>query len=38
VVDNHYNDDLIPEMISLVKTVDELVNNGVLASLDIYSY
>jgi hypothetical protein len=38
VVENHYNDDLIPEMISLVKTVDELVSNGVLASLDIYSY
>jgi len=38
VIENHYNDDLIPEITSLVKIVEELVSNGVLASLDIYSY
>jgi hypothetical protein len=38
VIENHYNDDLIPEIISLAETVEKLVSNGVLASLDIYSY
>jgi hypothetical protein len=38
VMENSYNDDLIPEITSLVKIVEELVSNGVLASLDIYSY
>ncbi len=38
VVDNHYNDDLLIEINSLVKSVDDLVTTGVLASLDIYSY
>ena len=38
IIENQYNDDLIPEIASLVETVEELVNTGVLASLDIYSY
>ena len=38
IIENHYNDDLIPEITSLVETVEKLVSNGVLASLDIYSY
>ena len=38
VVENHYNDDLLIEINSLSKIVDELMNSGVLASLDIYSY
>jgi len=38
IIQNHYNDDLIPEITSLVETVEKLVSNGVLATLDIYSY
>lgn len=38
IIENHYNDDLIPEIASLVEIVEKLVNTGVLASLDIYSY
>ena len=38
VIENQYNNDLLPEISSLVKIVEELVNTGVLASLDIYSY
>jgi hypothetical protein len=38
VIENHYNNDLMPEITSLVKIVEKLVNTGVLASLDIYSY
>jgi len=37
-MENNYNDDLLPEITSLIKIVEELVNSGVLASLDIYSY
>ena len=38
LMENNYNDDLLPEITSLIKIVEELVNSGVLASLDIYSY
>jgi hypothetical protein len=38
IIENHYNDDLMPEIISLLKIVEELMDSGVLASLDIYSY
>ena len=38
VVENSYNDDLIDEINSLSLITTELVDSGVLASLDIYSY
>ena len=37
-IENPYNDDLLVEIKSLSDLIDSLVEKGVLASLDIYSY